>query len=334
MPAARGSRAGRSIPLLSNPVYIGEIAHKGARYKGQHAAILDQESWEGVQQLRAGAPARHGRAQASPSPLKAKLFDEAGHRLTPSHATKAGRRYRYYVSRPLVTGTAAEAPGAWRIPAAEIEQLVAGEAMAMLAEPGPIAAALEGAGLPAERLPDALAKAELLRQDLGREATQAEALAGIVHRIELSPIRLRLMLSLAALLPSPAAAPVWAEAVLTGEVPLRIQRRGVEMRLVIAGPSAGPAKPDPVLLKEVRRAHRCFAALLSGDAGSLAELARREGVSDRYLSRVLPLAFLAPDIVEAIACGHQPAELTAHRLIRTLNLPIAWAAQKQLLGLA
>jgi hypothetical protein len=56
-------------------------------------------------------------------------------------------------------------------------------------------------------------------------------------------------------------------------------------------------------------------------------------VSDRYVSSLLPLALLAPDIVEAIASGRQPPELTAHRLIRTVDLPIAWAAQTQLLGL-
>src|SRR6267378_5981977 len=52
----------------------------------------------------------------------------------------------------------------------------------------------------------------------------------------------------------------------------------------------------------------------------------------QYVSSLLPLAFLAPDIVEAVAAGRQPPELTAHRLIRTVELPIAWAAQKQLLG--
>lgn len=142
-----------------------------------------------------------------------------------------------------------------------------------------------------------------------------------------------MILSLAALLPSPPEAPALHEAVLTRDVPLRIKRRGVEMRLVIEGPSAGTANPDPVLLKELRRAHRCFEALVSGQAGSLAELAATEGISDRYVSSLLPLAFLAPEIVEAIASGRQPAELTAHRLIRTLDLPIAWAAQKQLLGI-
>src|SRR5262249_61084574 len=96
---------------------------------------------------------------------------------------------------------------------------------------------------------------------------------------------------------------------------------------------AAPAKPDPVLVKEIRRAHRCFQALVSGQIRSVAELAAVEGVSDRYLSRLLPLASLAPDIVEPIVSGHQPADLTAHRLIRTLDLPIAWAAQKQLLAI-
>jgi hypothetical protein len=71
--------------------------------------------------------------------------------------------------------------------------------------------------------------------------------------------------------------------------------------------------------QEIRRAHRCFEALVSGQVSSVAELATVEGVSDRYVSSLLPLALLAPDIVEAIASGRQPPELTAHRLIRTVG---------------
>src|SRR5262249_60486805 len=128
-----GSRAGGELfsrgalyALLSTPIYTGEIAHKGARYPGQHAAILDRQTWdEAQQQLRAGAPDRHRRLDGSRSPLIGKVFDETGHRLTPSHATKAGRRYRYYVSRPLVTGTPAAAPRALRPPAARLAHLAA-----------------------------------------------------------------------------------------------------------------------------------------------------------------------------------------------------------------
>jgi hypothetical protein len=155
----------------------------------------------------------------------------------------------------------------------------------------------------------------------------------VVNRIELSPIRLRVILSAAALMPANPDAADAQEAVLIRDVPLRIKRRGVEMRLIIEGLSAVPRNADPVLLKEIRRAHRCFEALVSGQVRSVAELATVEGISDRYVSSLLPLAFLAPDIVEAIAAGRQPPELTAHRLIRTVDLPIAWTAQKQLLGL-
>ena len=178
-----GSRAGGQpfsrgalYALLSNPVYIGEIAHKGARYPGQQEAILDRQTWDSVQdQLRDGAPEQRGRATGPRSPLIGKVFDEAGHRLTPSHATKAGRRYRYYVSRPLVTETAKQHPGAWRIPATQLEHLIATEAAAMLAEPGAIAAVLENAGLEPEKVPAALAIADRLRDDLGRDAARGEA---------------------------------------------------------------------------------------------------------------------------------------------------------------
>ena len=54
-------------------------------------------------------------------------------------------------------------------------------------------------------------------------------------------------------------------------------------------------------------------------------------MSDRYVSSLLPLALLAPEIVDAIAAGRQPPDLTAHRLIRSLDLPVDWAAQKRLL---
>jgi site-specific DNA recombinase len=324
---------GALYALLSNPIYIGEIGHKGARYPGQHEAILEREIWESVQaQLRAGAPDRQARSTGSRSPLIGKLFDEAGHRLTPSHATKAGRRYRYYVSQPLLTETAAQSPGGWRIPASQLEDLIASEAAAMLADPAEIATVLERAGLEPEKLPGALAIAERLRNNLGDDGTRGDVLATIVERVELSPIRLRVILSAAALVPAVVGHVSANEAVLIRDVPLRIKRRGVEMRLVIEGPTADPSDPDPVLLKEIKRAHRCFEALLSGH-GSVADLAAVEGISDRYMSRLLPLAFLAPDIVEGIASGRHPVDLTAHRLIRAIDLPIAWSAQRQLLGI-
>jgi site-specific DNA recombinase len=72
-------------------------------------------------------------------------------------------------------------------------------------------------------------------------------------------------------------------------------------------------------------------ALLAGKA-SIAELAEREGVDDRYVSCVLPLAFLSPEIVEAVVKGTQPADLTATKLVRRIDLALDWSAQKRQLG--
>ena len=65
---------------------------------------------------------------------------------------------------------------------------------------------------------------------------------------------------------------------------------------------------------------------------ALTELATREGVSDRYISSLLPLAFLAPDIVEVIAQDRQSPDMTAHKLIRHTDVPVDWREQKRLLG--
>ena len=185
---------GALYALLSNPIYIGEISHKGARYPGQHDAILEKELWQAVQEQLAdhGPGRRRPPAKVTPSPLMGKLFDEAGGRLTPSHAIKDGQRYRYYVSRDLVTGTRTAAHRGWRLPAAQIEKLVAVEAAAILTDRSGIAAALETAGWPPDRLSAVLDQADGLHRRLLGEADRTEALATVVERAELRRNGLRL----------------------------------------------------------------------------------------------------------------------------------------------
>ena len=103
------------------------------------------------------------------------------------------------------------------------------------------------------------------------------------------------------------------------------------MRLVVESDRPALVKTDPTLVKEIARGHRCFNALLTGQA-SIAALAEREGGDERYISSVLPLAFLAPDIVEAILTGAQPADLTATKLVRRIDLALDWTVQKRQLG--
>jgi len=95
---------GALYALLSNPICIGEIAHKGSRYPGQHEAILDRETGDTVQEQLRGSYHRRRTTTSIGSPFAGKLFDAEGERLTPSHAVTQGRRYRYYVSRSQITG--------------------------------------------------------------------------------------------------------------------------------------------------------------------------------------------------------------------------------------
>lgn len=85
-------------------------------------------------------------------------------------------------------------------------------------------------------------------------------------------------------------------------VPLKIKRRGVEMRLIINGGDE-PRKPDPALLKAFARAIGWFEELSSDHVGSLVEIARREGLAKRYVTRLAKLAFISPAFIEAIAEG-------------------------------
>lgn len=86
------------------------------------------------------------------------------------------------------------------------------------------------------------------------------------------------------------------------------------------------------MVKAIARARGWFDELTGGAMPSLAAIARREGVTDRYIGQLLPLAFLAPEIIAAIIAGAQPVELTADTLIKRIELPADWSEQRHLLG--
>jgi site-specific DNA recombinase len=319
--------------LLSNPIYIGEIRHKGVRHPGLHEPIVARELWETTQLLLRSQAVRGGsRTKAVASPLIGRLFDDSGQSLTPSHAVKGERRYRYYVSRSLRQGTTDAGVRGWRLPAPEIERTVAASACQILSDRIEIAAA--ASGLAQNRLPEIFAAAEGWRERLQSELETGAALDAIVDRVELTDAGIRVTLKL----PLPeTASPLAANAnqlLIARFFPMTIRRRGVELRLVIAGNCAPAARADAALLKAVARARRWSEELLAGRAQSVAEIAEREHVGSRYVRRLLRLAFLAPEIVEAIAAGDQPPELTAEALAERVELPLLWPAQAKAVGFA
>ena len=108
-----------------------------------------------------------------------------------------------------------------------------------------------------------------------------------------------------------------------------MKRRGVEMRLIIDGDATPTARVDLPLLNATARAYRWPNDLLTGRARSVTDIARREQLTARHVRRVMRLAFLAPRIVEAIAEGRQPADLSAIAMTQRIELPPLWSAQER-----
>ena len=107
-------------------LYRGEVKHKDKIYSGQHEAIVDADLWQSVQAKLASKRRERSLTGGveSPSLLSGLIFDSGGNRMSPTHAVKKGKRYRYYVSAPLITGSRGEHLNGRRIPAGDIEGLV------------------------------------------------------------------------------------------------------------------------------------------------------------------------------------------------------------------
>ena len=114
---------------------------------------------------------------------------------------------------------------------------------------------------------------------------------------------------------------------LTLHVPLRLARRGGRKEMVLPGTFPAPrSRNDNTLVKALARAFRWKRMLDSGEFNTISELAEREGIAPSYMTRVLRLTLLAPDIVEAILEGRQGPEGTLARLLD--HSPAEWERQR------
>jgi DNA invertase Pin-like site-specific DNA recombinase len=335
--------------VLQNRIYRGEIVHKDQHYPGEHMPIVDEALWDEVQlKLAANAVEHHnGGKMKNASLLAGLLFDGAGHRMTPTHAIKKGTRYRYYVSRPLISDSRADTPDGLRIPAGDIEQLVINRIGQLLPEPakvfGVLAPHVETAAQQRQILHRA---AELAANWSALKPMQLRRmLAALIQRIvvhidrvdiQLRPSRLAALLRDA--LPGPTSADTGdvEEQPLVLSVPAQLRRVGFGIRMLIDGavPSGRAARPDPKLIKLIVRAHLLSNKLAESSNEHLADLARRERLTSSYFTRVLRLTYLAPDITRAILEGRHPQDLTARKLLDHSRLPLTWVEQRRILGFA
>ena len=326
-------RRGTLFHLLSNRIYRGEIVHKGTSHPGEHPPIVDQQLWDEVQAALAqrGAGAS-GRRALHPSLLVGRIVDRLGRAMTPTHATKNNRRYRYYVTRPdqLDQGPA------WRVPARDIETIVREQLAALLLDQARIHDLASAAEADAAAIEQALRAGDLAAATLrsGTAAAQAELIGRLIDATHLHEDHVAVTISepgLAALLgltPSGATDPI----VLTCHA-VKV-RRGHEVRLVISGATMrAPRRRDEKLMSLLAEAQAARALVLASPDLSINRIATDANRCRSRLTRLIALSYLSPKIVTAIVEGRQPRTLTARTLLDA-QLPVDWSAQAALLGIA
>ena len=290
--------------LLRNRLYLGEIEHRGAVHPGLHDLIIDQKTFDRVQQkLLANAQSDRTTTSKSKShALLGLLFDDRGNAMTGTHANKGSRRYFYYVSTATNVGDHARAGSLPRVSAPTIET-----ALGDIVSP-------------------------MLRRGWNSEAEASQRVIDSLSRVTIGEKSISIELKPDAVDPDAALAMARSEdsghLTLTRDVEL--VRRSTAHVISIDGKAVTrSSRIDRALVRSLVLAKRWSAMLNSGEATSIDALARQEHLCPRNTARVLPLAFLAPDLVEMILAGQQPATMTLSKLLEA-RLPYAWSEQRAL----
>jgi DNA invertase Pin-like site-specific DNA recombinase len=333
--------------MLQNHIYRGEITHKGNAYPAEHQPIVDEVLWDQVQAILAEnrVDRATGMDAKQPSLLAGLIFDESGERLTPSHAVKKATRYRYYVSRSLIVGTAKDKSTGRRIPASNLETLIITKLRSFLADEGAVLNVIR------EEHVDGAAQSRLIARGV-KIAKEIESLTPdriramlmtLLSRVDIRPDCVEISVRRSRLIELLGSGSIdlvtqrgtpdnEAKDILTLTVRARLQRVGREMKMLVEN-SDDQTEADPALLRIVARAHDLQERLMQKTGLTLHDIAGQEHVTPCYVSRLLRLSSLAPDIITAIVDGKNPPQLTAKKLMRlALQIPVDWIAQRKLLG--
>lgn len=209
--------------------------------------------------------------------------------MRPLHTNKSGRRYRYYVSPTLVESSVSCGAKGWRLPAEEVEAVLARAISDHLGDPETQSSLLVGNRDQTERITNAIEQIRTDLQDTQSRSGRAR-LVEIVRRVDMTATMLTAEIELGSGIDTEMG-------VIRIAAPIAPVRRGAELKLVLKGAAAANMLPDPNLVACVLDARRRLKAYLEPEGLTLSEIAAAEGMDGGDLSRSLQLAFLAADLV-------------------------------------
>ena len=287
--------------LLKNRMYLGELNHKGASHRGEHAAIIDAELFAAVQaKLAANLNRREKRKGRSHALLAGCLYDDRGNLMSPTHAVKKGVRYCYYVSAALAQGRRDEAGSVARVPATEVEALVR----------------------------------EALRERVETAAADASAEAALCKQLGLRVTLRSGSLEMTWTVPDAAGEDSTSDDRCRLEIPFTVNPHKRRREIILPADTSSYVRPirgddQRNLTRSIARGQAWLQAILGG--ATIHAIAQRENRSERTIRMTLTLAFLDPKLVRAALHGTLPHGASARRL---MDSPVLWHEQWQQIGLA
>lgn len=282
--------------FLKNRFYIGEVAYKGEIHAGEHEPILEREIFDQVQaKLAANNVEYRIQKRGAVALLAGRIFDDRGNRMTPSHTTKKGVRYRYYVSNAVLQKRDDKIGSISRVPAVEIEKLVLQALRTQHETQTPSES--DGDSDILARLERAVLAPGAICIHIAKGSPDAEQKDPIVVSIPWSPQKF-------------------------------MSVKGVTQNQADEQPAKTPENSD-ALITAVAKARVWIDELTIGHV-TVEDIARREGKGVRQIRLLLPLAFAAPALVKTILERTTPQRITITGLAR--SLPSSWTAQKRVLS--
>ena len=314
--------------ILTNPIYAGYVRYGKELYEGVHDAIIDRNTWEAVQGNLKAAAQRSGATTSKQHPLTGKVFAD-GERLTPTHSKKGGRRYRYYITKHTEAGDAAKI-SRWRVSADALETAIIKALDDWLQSPASSRKLLNDGA--------AVNDHHQVHQQLNRlietesHLTPHEkmfASSQRIKRVDLDENGASIELVTDLLLDDADQLNLAKSVTIRSDI--GIGPRGQGRRLVL-GKTVEQAEPSDALRMILASAHDWCERWFAEPEKTLSQIAKCESDGAAEISRELPLAFLAPDIVAAVLKGDFP--VTASQLRRLHDLPASWVEQRRLFSVA
>ena len=350
-PPRPGHRRHAARPRRALPAdcRIGSTAARSPSRRGPSRPACGDSStkilWDAVQARLADnrVDRRAGGDAAAPSLLAGLLVDGEGRRLTPSHTTKAGRRYRYYVSHALVTGTRSATANGLRLPASDLEAAIEQRLCGFLIDRAALFDEFQGGLSPGDPGTGLLTTAAELAYTWTTcpLVERRRRLLVVVDRVVVTEGQLEIQLcrqGLGTLLRGEAPTapdPPRDDDPLRLVVTFKRRRVGKENRLLLeSADSSARRTSDTALHRQLARAQH-YRALALGGRWPVDSRARHRGRRHAVLLRAGAAGWGSWRrlFVTAILKDRHPVELTANRLATRITLPADWSAQRTALGL-